>query len=162
MVKRPKTPQHTSKNKKVTTNEPWDQDYYCVFSFKKKPVNKAVIDMYSRELVEWVDDKTNKPFKISQFYLKKGIPYATWKRWLLKYDSLEAANQYAKEQIGNMREYNALTRIFADSMVKPTLGHYCPVWREEQQIQANLNKEQQTTSSDIAAQIAREILRPYE
>lgn len=135
-----KTTNNNRSKEKKTTNDCWDDDYFCVFSFKRVPINKAVLTHYARELVKWVDDKGSTPFKTSDWYLSKGISQVTYNRWILKSEDLSHANDYAKERIGNHRELQSALKdgMYDGGMIRPTLGHYCPIWKQEQERTAAL------------------------
>ncbi len=133
--------QHNTEKDEETKKHSWGEDYLCVFSFKRKPVSLASKQELAKQLMMWVN--TPESFKISQFYLSKGISHATWQDWIRSCPELKAANEYAKETLGNKRELQATLKdgIYDPAMIKPTLGHYCPIWREEQEMIANLKSE---------------------
>ncbi len=151
------------KKEKVTKSATNYDDYYCVYSFKQVPITNAFKERLAEELVKWIDDPLSEPIKISEFFLKKGISRGSFYRWVGTNKALAAAHEYTMERLANIRERAALTGKYSEGMVKMTLGYYCPVFKGEQERIALLNKkDEQTTSTEIAARIAREILRPYE
>jgi hypothetical protein len=137
-----KTPHNSMKKEKATKKLIYDGDYLCMFSLREKPVDIGFIDRLAEQLVEWVRT-TPKAFKISEFRLDRGINHQTWDNWIKKYPLLKAAHEYAKEKIGNHRELQASLKdgMYDSAMIKPTMGHYCPVWRAEQVYLAELNKK---------------------
>lgn len=134
-----KTTNNNTKQKKDNEKQKWYGDYYCVFGFQKKSVTAGILDRYAQELREWVDDPTQEPFKLSEWYLKKGMPSASFYEWSKKHEAFGAAHKYAIERLGNIREKKAtIGSEYDPGMIKLTLGHYCPIFKQEQERTAAL------------------------
>ena len=159
-----KSPKRNMKLEKDNKQVPWDDDYYCVFSFKNKPINENAILSFAVKLREWVDNPENDPFKISEFYLGLGIHRQTWDRWVAKYQPLREANAYALERLGNLKEKEATLNdgIYDAGMVKATLAHYCPVYKQEQERLAALNKKEDSKAlAEDVKNAVNEVMRNF-
>ncbi len=165
MVRRAKTPHSNTKDEKESNRGSFNDDYYCVFSFKKIPVNDAIKREYARQLRQWIKD-TPDAFKLSEFYLGRGLSSNSFYRWIKNNEEMAEAYQYVKEILGNKRELGAALKNgpYDPSMIKPTMGHYCPIWREEQERAAALTKKEDSAAAnaEVIAMVAREMLRPLK
>lgn len=130
---------------KVTKAVRWDDDYYCVYSFRRVPVSSAFKEELAGRLIKWVNDPEQQPFKISEFLIMVGLPERTYYRWLPTCEALNEAHLYATAKLGNLREKSAAMHGYDPGMIKPTLGHYCKIWAEQQERVAQLNKKDEDT-----------------
>jgi len=132
-------------------NTKWDEDYFCVYAFKRKPVNEALVRKLAEEYRNWAIKETDMSFepevakrealRITDFLLMKGIPATTWDRWKKRFDFLKEADDFVRLKIGSRREYGAIHNKYNDSMVKLTLAHYLPEVREQMEFQASLKHQ---------------------
>lgn len=140
MKKKKPTPYSNPKSKALS-NIVFDE-YFDMFSFKTKPVSDTFIDHIAQELVTWVlsDDKA---YKLSQFYVKKGIGSDDIKRWENRNKNLLRAHAFALEVLSIRREIGALERKLDPGMVRYTMPHYDKTWKELEEWRAKLKELQQ-------------------
>lgn len=123
----------------ATTKHPWF-DYRDMFSGDMKPMSEKGIEKVADDLVVWA--RTNDDaFKLSQFYLERGISINTWKDWVDKFPKLKESQEMAKCFIGNRREIGAIKNKLNTSMVAYTMPFYDNEWKEETVRRASLKGE---------------------
>jgi len=94
------------------------------------PMDEKGIGRIAEELVNWASHEDD-AFKISQFYLSKGISEGTWREWVIKFDCLREAQNTAKLYIGNRREIGAIKNKLNTSVVAFTMPFYDEEWKDE-------------------------------
>lgn len=111
-------------------NTYYDDSYLDTYSFKRVHTNPEFKDRLASELVEWaVNNK--EAFKLSQFYIKKRIFSDDLYRWMRDHEGLRAAHHTALRALGDRREIGALKKKYEPSIVKQTLHHYDPEYKQD-------------------------------
>ncbi len=105
-------------------------DYQCIYTGLMKPMNEAGINRLAEEVTDWARNDVE-AFKISQFYLHKGISRKVWLQWCDRYPRLQQANESAKELIGNRREIGALKHELNYGPIGFTMPFYDAEWKDE-------------------------------
>lgn len=138
---------------KERKRRPYD-DYYCIYSFTKKPISEAWVNILCEELRKWADfdgdeDKKNESLRINDFYDGKGILPKDYYRLVDKWPQLKATHEYALRKIGSRRERGAMHRRYEASTIKNTIGYYCEISREEQKRLAALREESESNHENV-------------
>jgi len=139
-----KTSDIKSKNTNTSeTNEPKIQtrvidDYYCVLSWKRKPITKSAVDAFFDRATKWVrnDEKLtgkDEPFRLDQLLNKEGIPKDTYYKWVKNYPEHAVAHKYILTELARAREYGAWTRKYDPCSVYKTQAVYCDDFKSEQE-----------------------------
>lgn len=103
------------------------EDYMCTYSFVRKPVNSAYIEKLAGEMVLWAQSEES--FKVSQFWLMKGICHKDFKRWCDKHECLRDAYDAVKAMLGNRREIGAIKKNFDSAVVRTSMKLYDEEWK---------------------------------
>lgn len=157
-----KTANPSTLNEKPTINDVWDEQYLCMFTLRQKPICDAVLEKWAAELLDWAKN-CDDALKISQWCTLKGLSTMDLYRFCQRNQVLASAHQRAKEILGDRREMGALKKKYDTTLTAFMMPHYDKDWKEMAEWKAKINKvDDATTSADVAARIAREILKPYE
>jgi len=113
------------------------EDYLNTNTFQMYPSNGSSKDRLAVELIEWSKLKTS--YKISQFYIDKGILEETYYRWVASHENLSIAHKIALVNLGNRREIGAIERKLEPSIVKFTMPLYDKDWVKREKDVAQLN-----------------------
>jgi len=130
----------------VQSTHPWF-DYRNLRTGEICPMSVKRLDEIATELTTWVESDSN-AYKLSQFYLTKGINRATWNEWCHKSPLLMEASNYAKEVIGNRRELGGLNNDLNPGIVSYTMGFYDQDWKEESVRRAALKEGSRSEASN--------------
>ncbi len=113
-------------------------DYYCINSFKRKPVSDIYLDAFAKRMREWPDKPTNKdedgdePLRVDQFLALEGITYPDLYRWEKRHEGVRQAYAYLLMRLGRRREIGALKKKYDAGMVARTQWKYDSSDRDEQ------------------------------
>ena len=124
-------------NSQIAKKEHNWEDYLNTNTFQMHPSNGASKERLAVELIEWAKLKTS--YKISQFYIDKGIPRDTFYKWAHKHECLMEAYNIALELLGNRREIGAIERKLEPSIIKFTMPLYDKDWVKREKDVAQLN-----------------------
>jgi hypothetical protein len=124
-------------------------DYQCIYTGLMKPMNEAGINRLAEEVTDWARNDVD-AFKISQFYLHKGISRKVWLEWCDRYPRLQQANESAKQLIGNRREIGALKHELNYGPVSFTMPFYDADWKDESIRRAALKDVNSEAKSSIS------------
>ena len=98
----------------------WVTQYKDFMLQKMMPVSEMAMQRIAHDLVQWaINDK--KALKISQFFLKLGIPPDTFYDWIKNYPVMKDAHSVAMQAIGDRREIAALHKNLDTNMVTFTM-----------------------------------------
>ena len=123
-------------------------DYQCIYTGLMKPMSENGINRLADEVVDWARNDVD-AYKLSQFYLHKGISSKTWENWCKKFDRLNEANEAAKQLIGNRREIGALKHQLNYGPVNFTMPFYDPEWKAETERRASLKEGSGESKSTV-------------
>ncbi len=124
-------------------------DYQCIYTGLMKPMSENGINRLADEVVDWARNDVD-AYKLSQFYLHKGISSKTWENWCKKYQRLNDASEAAKQLIGNRREIGALKHELNYGPVNFTMPFYDPEWKAETERRASLKEANSEARSSIS------------
>lgn len=157
-----KTANPSTLNEKPTIKAVWDDQYLCMFTLRQKPICDAVLEKWGAELLDWAKN-CDDALKLSQFCTLKGLTMDDLLRFSKRNQVFNTAYQRAKAMLGDRREMGALKKKYDTNITAFMMPHYDKDWKDMAEWKAKLNKvDDATTSADVAARIAREILKPYE
>jgi hypothetical protein len=105
-------------------------DYRNMYTGLMTPMNPDGIKRISTDLVQWAKESPD-AYKLSQFYLERGISKPTWDMWIGRFPELLEAHNTAKMIIGNRRELGALKGELHGSVVSYTMPFYDQEWKDE-------------------------------
>lgn len=106
---------------------PWLEEYEDCFTFQTKPVTQMFLERLSHDLIEWAKAE-KRAFKLSQFYINKGIPKNTFFRWCDKYPILGNAKETAMSLLADRREIGAIDKKLDSKMILMNLHQYDSDW----------------------------------
>ena len=134
----------------LATEGNWKEKYYVNFyTLRKELMSPRIAEELAKEVVKWASED-KKGFKISQFYLSRGIAASTFYFLINKHPVLKNAVECAKELIGNRREIGALTNKLNPNMVMSQMSKYDKSWWTLEQRRADLRaKSQQKVDPDV-------------
>ena len=127
-------------NLETKRNSPWLEEYKDYISLKIQPVTEAFIERLGNDLTQWA--LLDNSLTLTSFCRSKGLRRTTFYRWKDKYPELEAAYQFAFEQLGDKREVGGLTRKFDPTFAWNSLPKYDPEWKEFMQWKSNLKQDE--------------------
>ncbi len=113
-------------------------DYDAIFQWRSKPVSATYIEALAANLMAWADDENEEALRLDDFVDSRRLHYSTFHDWIAKYECMAEAHAYAKRRIAARRERGALQRKYDGSFMAKSIGHYCPEFREEAEVQAKL------------------------
>lgn len=147
-----KSPNNNTQSEKAANKKYEYSDYYCVFSFKRRPVNIAFIEKLTQEYIDWAN-KTDS-LVLSDFYNDLGITLSTFQGWLEKHECLSIAHKYAKRKVGNRREKGGLTKKLDSGMVERSMPMYedsqsINSWTELKEWSTKLNEKEQDRQNQV-------------
>lgn len=130
------------KAEKDTSNKPSHKfDYYTsLHTWHETPINDAWKDNLARELFVWASEN-EEAYKMSQFYLAKGINNRDFARWCETHENLKIAKEAALVLIGNRREIGGLKKKLDTNIVISSMAKYDPEWKELAEWRAGLKAE---------------------
>ena len=108
----------------------WMEEYTNLYTQRKHPISILFIERIAEELVLWAKNDKN-AFKLSQFYLDKGIPHSTFHYLLGKHKTLKEAYESARLIIGNRREIGAIKNNYNVNMISSRQHAYDPDWKKD-------------------------------
>ena len=121
-------PSKTNTDPEVSTTKKYEyEDYYCLYSFMQKPVNSAYIEKLAQEMMSWA--QTDEAFKVTQFWLSKGIRSKDFYRWCDKHQCLKEVYDAVKILLGNRREIGAIKKNFDSSTIRASMKLYDEDWK---------------------------------
>ena len=132
--------------KKVPVKHRW-HDYKDIYG-QTHPISEEGIARLASELVEWAT-KDEEAWKVSQFYIAKGVGFNTWREWVDKYPILKDAQDAAKVAIGNRREVGALKNKLSATIASYTMPFYDLEWKSESERLAALKKKEEENRSNF-------------
>jgi len=140
----------SKKNQTSAKRRAYD-DYFCVFSFSKKPISEGFINDMSSRLIDFANngDKNGEAFRINDFFDAMGMSRGEFYRLVGIWPQLKSAHEYALSRIASNRERGAATRKYEASTIKSTIGFYCDISREEQKRLAALREETESSHENI-------------
>jgi len=123
------------------------EDYYCTYSFKRKPISEAYIDslcLRQKKFADYDGDSEGKGASLrhEDFLDSEGISPQDYYRFKAKFIQLQASHEYCLRRLASRREIGSLTRRYDSGSVFKTLAHYCPIYSEQQQITAKLRDQE--------------------
>ncbi len=123
-------------------------DYQCIYTGLMKPMNEAGINRLADEVTDWARNDVD-AYKLSQFYLHKGISRKVWFEWCDRWPRLLQATESAKQLIGDRREIGALKHELNYGPVSFTMPFYDPEWKDETVRRASLKESNSESKSTV-------------
>lgn len=123
-------------------------DYRDIYTGAIKSMNENGINRLCDEVTDWARNDVD-AFKLSQFYLHKGISRKVWLDWCNKWPRLEEATESAKELIGNRREIGAIKHELNYGPIGYTMPIYDPDWKVETERRASLKEGSSESKSTV-------------
>ncbi len=111
--------------------------YLDMFTLREKPISEAAIERLALEMLKWADEDPE-AYKLSQFYVKKGIRESDINRLSERYPNLKEAKEWALVIIGNRRELGGIKKLLDSGMISRSMSHYDPVWKKIAEFNAEL------------------------
>lgn len=124
-------------------------DYRDIYTGAIKSMNENGINRLCDEVTDWARNDVD-AFKLSQFYLHKGISRKVWLDWCNKWPRLQEATESAKELIGNRREIGAIKHELNYGPIGYTMPIYDADWKEETTRRAALKDVNSEAKSSIS------------
>lgn len=119
--------------------------YKSLHTWHETPVNDAWKDNLAQELFLWARDDED-AYKMSQFYLNKGINNRDFSRWCDTHENLKIAKEAALVLIGNRREIGGLKKRLDTNIVMSSMAKYDTEWKELAEWRAQLKSESENKS----------------
>lgn len=133
--------------KKSNSDKPaYKFDHYkSLHTWSDTPVNDAWKDQLAQELYQWSRDDED-AYKLSQFYLSRGINNRDFTRWCQEHENLKEAREAALALIGNRREIGGLKKKLDTNIVLSSMSRYDLDWKELAEWRAQLKSESENKS----------------
>lgn len=112
-------------------------EYMDMRTWKRTPVTDAWKDKLADDLYRWAKEDPE-AFKISEFYLDRGINSTDFARWAETHEKLKMAHTAALQLLGNRREKNAAKNKMNPSVILPIMHRYDKEWKESAEWRAAL------------------------
>lgn len=128
------------KKRKTVRKRKATEEYWCFFDQCHKPVSDKIINHIADDLIRWARDD-DEAFKLSQFWVKRGIDRKTFYRFLKRSKTLEAARDFALQCISNRREVGAIMGKYPEKTVMPYMAMFDPDHKAFVQWKNDLKKE---------------------
>lgn len=97
-------------------------DYFCVISFKKKPVSDTYLEQLAHKIIAHAENKNI--YKMEQIYVLEKHYKSDIVRWCKRSEILNNACKYAFMIIGTRREVQGLTNKLNANIVLQTMALY--------------------------------------
>lgn len=123
-------------------------DYRDIYTGAMKSMNENGINRLCDEVTDWARNDVD-AFKLSQFYLHKGISRKVWLDWCHRWPRLQEATESAKELIGNRREIGAIKHELNYGPIGYTMPIYDADWKDETTRRAALKDVNSEAKSSI-------------
>ena len=145
-----KNPQHSTENLDgESTCTPLYGEYLDIKTFKMKPVYEGTLD----EIAEKVRDWSEKPksYRMSQFFREIGIPKRSYYAFKERNRNLEAAHEYAMQNLSERRELGALLtpNKVNPSIVLSSMCIYDDDWKKDRTEKAALTNKDSKGSDSV-------------
>ena len=114
--------------------------YKSLHTWQDVPVTDNWKDALAQELFLWARDN-EEAYKMSQFYLERGIHYRDFDRWCQTHEHLKTAKEAALILIGNRREIGGLKRKLDAGIVVKSMCRYDIEWKELAEWYAKLKSD---------------------
>lgn len=124
-------------------------DYRDIYTGAMKSMNENGINRLCDEVTDWARNDVD-AFKLSQFYLHKGISRKVWLDWCNRWPRLQEATESAKELIGNRREIGAIKHELNYGPIGYTMPIYDADWKDETTRRAALKDVNSEAKSSIS------------
>ncbi len=124
-------------------------DYRDIYTGAIKSMNENGINRLCDEVTDWARNDVD-AFKLSQFYLHKGISRKVWLDWCNRWPRLQEATESAKELIGNRREIGAIKHELNYGPIGYTMPIYDADWKDETTRRAALKDVNSEAKSSIS------------
>jgi len=131
-----------------------DNEYYCWFELKMKPMPDSHLAKIATELVDWAE-KNDKALSISQFYTKRRWAASTWHRWVDRSETLQEAVKVATAIFADRREIGAITGKYNAVTIMPYMSMFKKEYKDHAEWRASLNKDQTNQLQNIKVVIER-------
>ncbi len=115
-------------------------EYLDMRTWKKTPVTDAWKDKLAEELYNWAKDDPE-AFKMTQFYLHRGISSTDFMRWVETHEKLKIAHDAALQMIGDRREIGAAKNKLNTAIVLSSMPRYDKGWKELSEWRAALKAQ---------------------
>ncbi len=135
--------------------------YRSLHTLHDTTVNDSFKDQLAHDLFVWARDD-DEAFKMSQFYLSKGINNRDFGRWCESHDNLRFAKEAALELIGNRREIGGLKKKFDSSIVLTSMAKYDPEWKALAEWRARLKAEYEQKKAETNLNVTMENYQSQE
>lgn len=119
--------------------------YKSLHTWQDTPVTDNWKDQLAQDLFLWARDN-EEAYKMSQFYLAKGINNRDFARWCETHEHLKMAKEAALVLIGNRREIGGLKKRLDATIVLTSMAKYDPEWKELAEWRAQLKSESENKS----------------
>ncbi len=119
--------------------------YKSLHTWHDTPVNDAWKDQLAHDLFVWARDN-EEAYKMSQFYLAKGVNNRDFSRWCETHENLKMAKEAALTLIGNRREIGGLKKKLDTHIVISSMAKYDDDWKELAAWRAQLKSESENKS----------------
>ena len=127
----------------------WHGSYVDFYLQARVLYCNSLAERLSKELVAWAKDDDD-ALILSEFYLLKGIPSASFYDMCGKYECLMAAKKVALRLIGIRREKGAIKNKFNSAMILRMQPAYDKEWYEVEERRAAISaKSKATEDKDI-------------
>ncbi len=146
-----KTPQSSTKKRKVITKQrPWEE-YYDIFTFSMKPYNEETIAIVAQDLRNWAqqDGDDNFAFRIADFIDSRGLCWDTFYKWVKNNEGMKRAHAFAMRRLASRREKGAATRRFDSGTIFRSLAHYCEIEETQSDRRAALAQKNQQVQGPL-------------
>jgi hypothetical protein len=137
-----------TKPKKDKSNH-WLDSYVNFYTQKRYPISDQIVAKMAEDLVNWAKNDQN-AFKLSQFYLDRGIPHSTFKHLLKNRPVLKQAYEAARLIIGNRREIGALKNTYNATVIMRRQHAYDVDWKDDEVWRAELKAKAQDEGKPTA------------
>ena len=113
-----KPPHSNTVKKKAAKKHPrYNDTYFCMISWRQKPVHKDIVLDIGKQFYKFAYDlvfntENPKPYSLTYWRRKVGLPLGTYKTWRLKYPEFKLYTDEAKELLGIIREIGMITVRF--------------------------------------------------
>lgn len=139
-TKRQNSTKSKEKNKKTTSERPWD-DYFCNISFKMKPANETTRENFS---FKWVEAARLDGSYINIWdypVLIAGMHKETVFDWIDKDSNVKNAHRYVRSLCAIRRDKGAAYRELDGSWIAKTMPIYCDDYKNLEEWRAHLSEK---------------------
>lgn len=129
------------------------EDYLCVYSFKRKPVNNAFKEKFALDWVEW--QKSNQDcITIWKFPIQiLGIAKQTAQLWIENNENVKLAYTYVRWLCAERREHGAAYKTLDSSWIAKTHPLYDDEFKELEEWRAKLKETTEGKSNPITVEL---------